>query len=102
MATLKLERGGAKGSLMNKFKVHIDGEQVGELKKYGDTATFEVSPGPHTIAIKAFGGVRGTVEIEFTEGDARDLLTGYPSFTIGVIQGVTTMSGTLGFWERED
>lgn len=41
MATLKLERGGKKASLMNKFKVLIDGKQVGELKKYGHSAEFD-------------------------------------------------------------
>lgn len=101
MATLRLERGGKKASLMNKFKVSIDGEHVGDLRKYGHSAEFDVQPGTRTVTVRAFGGVKGEAEIEFAEGDLMDLVVGYPSFVLGVIQGVTTISGQLGFWERE-
>ena len=86
---------------MNKFKVYIDGRHVGDLKKYGHSAAFEVQPGTHTVTVKAFGGVTGEAEIELGVDETLDLVVGYPSFVLGVIQGVTTMTGTLGFWERE-
>lgn len=101
MATLQLQRGGKRASLMNKFKVFINGSHVGDLKKYGHSAEFEVQPGTHTVTVKAFGGVNGEAEIEVAENETMDLVVGYPSFALGVIQGVTTMTGTLGFWKRE-
>jgi hypothetical protein len=101
VATLKLERGGKRASLMNKFKVFIDGDHVGDLKKYGHSAEFEVQSGAHVVTVKAFGGVTGEAEIEFAEGETMDLMVGYPSFVLGVIQGVTAITGTLGFWERD-
>ncbi len=101
MAKLRLERGGKKASLMNKFKVFIDGDHVGDLKKYGHSAEFEIQPGTHTVTVKAFGGVQGVAEIEVGGDETLDLVVGYPSFVLGVIQGVTTMTGTLGFWDRE-
>ena len=100
MASLKLERGGKKASLMNKFKVFIDGDHVGDLKKYGHSSEFEIQPGTHTVTVKAFGGVKGEAEIEVADDEALDLVVGYPSFVLGVIQGVTTMTGTLGLWDR--
>ncbi len=101
MAILKLERGGKKASLMNKFKVFVDGDQVGDLKRYGHSAEFDLQPGTHTLTVKAFGGVKGEAEIEVGRGETLDLVVGYPSFVLGVVQGVTTITGTLGFWERE-
>ncbi len=101
MATLKLERGGKKASLMNKFKVFIDGDHVGELKKYGHSAEFEVQSGTHVVTVKAFGGVKGEAEIEFAEDGTQDLMVGYPSLVAGLIEGMATGKSTLGFWERE-
>ena len=101
MAQLRLERGGKKASLMNKFKVIIDGDHVGDLKKYGHAAEFDLQPGTHTVTVKAFGGVKGEAEITLANNETLDLMVGYPSFVIAMIQGVTTMTGTLGFWERQ-
>lgn len=86
---------------MNKFRVFIDGDHVGDLKKFGHSSEFEIQPGAHTVTVKAFGGVRGEAEIEVAGDESLDLVVGYPSFVLGVIRGVTTMTGTLGFWERE-
>lgn len=97
MATLKLERGGKKASLMNKFKVLVDDQQVGELKKYGHVGEYELAAGSHVITVKAFGGVRGAAEVEFAEGEVVELVCGYPTFVGGLLDG---MSGrdSLGFW----
>lgn len=101
MSRLRLERGGKKASLMNKFKVFIDGDHVGDLKKYGHSAEFDVEPGSHSLMVKAMGGVKGEAEIAVGADEAPDLVVGYPSLVLGVIQGVTSMTGTLAFWERE-
>lgn len=42
-----------------------------------------------------------TSALRLAEDETLDLLVGYPSFTIGVVQVVTTMTGTLGFWDRQ-
>jgi len=101
VATLKLERGGKKASLMNKFKVLIDDKQVGELKKFGNSADFEVNPGSHVVTVKAFGGVRGSAQIDFGEGEVVDLVCGYPSFIGGMLDGMSGQD-SLGFWTREE
>lgn len=101
MSTLKLERGGKKASLMNRFKVYIDGNHVGDLKKWGHSAEFDLEPGEHTLLVKAMGGVRGEADFAVGADETLDLVVGYPSLVLGVIQGVTSMTGTLAYWERE-
>ena len=100
MATLRLERGGKKLSRANKFRVFIDGDEVGALKKWGDSAEFEVAAGTHTLALKAFGGVNGSAEAEFAEGQVMDLLCGYGkgAWASGTMGG----NPPLQFWEREN
>jgi hypothetical protein len=75
--------------------VGVDDQQVGELKKYGHSGDFEVTPGVHVLTVKAFGGVRGDVELEFSEGQTLDLVCGYGSYASAM------GSGQLRFWERD-
>lgn len=60
-----------------------------------------MSPGTHTVTVKAFGGVKGTAEVDLVEGEVLDLICGYPSFVGGLIEGMSTGKATLGFWERQ-
>jgi hypothetical protein len=100
VATLRLERGGKKASLINKFKVLVDDQQVGELTKWGNSGEYEVNSGLHVVTVKAFGGVRGSAQIEFVDGEVVDLVCGYPTFVGGMLDGMSGQDA-LGFWVRE-
>ena len=77
MAILRMERAGQNVSYVrSKFRVLVDDEQVGVLKKWGDSADFEVAPGSHTVTIKTFGA-KGSQGVDFVDGGVVDLLCGF-------------------------
>ena len=76
MARLKLERAG-KRMRSKKFRVLIDGDEVGTLQKWGDSDEFKVGPGSHTVNIKSFGAKTGSLGVDFTDDGIVDLLCGF-------------------------
>lgn len=76
MARLKLERAG-KRMRSKKFRVLIDGDEVGTLQKWGDSDEFKVAPGSHTVNIKSFGAKTGSLGVDFTDDGIVDLLCGF-------------------------
>lgn len=109
MATLRLERAGDKIGAekllpwMNKFRVLIDNDKVCELRKWRDSAEFEVASGRHTIVVKtAAGGPTGSVDVDFAEGEVIDLLCG--SLKAALAKGMASgfSAPEIVFWDREE
>lgn len=63
MATIKLERGTKGANMFRKFKVFIDGECVGKIKR-GQKLEFQVSEGRHDIYCKIDWEQSNTITVD--------------------------------------
>jgi hypothetical protein len=100
MPKIRVERAGKKASRLNKFKVLVDDAPVGVLPKWGDGLEIEVTPGTHTLEVTAFGGVRGSADVEVSDGESLQLQCGYPSMLGSQLKWMTG-GDALAFWEPE-
>jgi len=51
MAVLKVTRDTGYADLLRAYAVMLDGKKIGELKN-GESKSFQISPGPHSISMK--------------------------------------------------
>jgi hypothetical protein len=62
-----------KADLWRAYKVHIDGERVGKLRR-GEVQTYDVPPGAHAVHLTIDWATSPTVEVHLSAGDHVELV----------------------------
>ncbi|WP_373756438.1 hypothetical protein [Streptococcus ferus] len=73
MATIKLERGTKGANMFRKFKVFIDNEYVGKIKR-GQELEFQVSEGQHEVYCKIDWEQSNIITVDVSATAVADLL----------------------------
>jgi len=69
MAILKVTRDAGYADLLRAYAVMLDGKKIGELKN-GESKTFQISPGAHSISMKIDWCGSKTLQFQSAETDS--------------------------------